>query len=292
MAFLELTSVSKGYGSGMNRSEVLHDISLTVEKGEFVALLGYSGVGKTTLMSMIAGLIEPDQGEIRMEGNPIHGPSPDRGLVFQNYSLLPWMSVFDNVRLAVEQVYPNESRQQQRDRVLEALAMVNLSPAARKRPKELSGGMRQRTAVARTLVMRPRLLLLDEPLSALDALTRSVIQDQILEIFTAQKQTIVMITNDVDEALYLADRIIPLSLGPGATLGPEVKVDLERPRDRTAMNHDERYKRMRHDVIQFLLDQRQAARTERTQKPRSIPRAKPIDLSKTSNPSQPAAAAA
>lgn len=279
MALLKLENVSKSYGSGAGRTEVLDNISLEVEEGEFVAIVGYSGVGKTTLMSLIAGLIEADSGVIFMNGQVVNGTDYQRGLVFQNYSLLPWLTVEENVRLSVDQVYSREGETEKRERVARALAMVNLSPAAGKKPSELSGGMRQRTSVARTLAMRPKVLLLDEPLSALDALTRSVIQDEILNIWGAEKQTIILITNDVDEGLYMADRIIPLSMGPNATFGPEVKVDLPRPRDRAAMNHNETYRQLRHQVISYLLEQKQGATGENSEIQMQPPAMKPRDLS-------------
>ncbi|MEM9446688.1 MAG: ABC transporter ATP-binding protein [Verrucomicrobiota bacterium] len=277
--YLELSKVSKGYGSGEARTEVLENMNLKVEKGEFLAIVGYSGTGKTTLMNLLAGLIAPDQGAVVYKGKEVDGPNPERGLVFQNYSLLPWLTVEGNVELAVNEVFSNESAEERRKRVHDAVEMVNLTPALAKRPGELSGGMRQRTSVARTLSTRPELLLLDEPLSALDALTRSVIQDQILDIWEAMNQTIILITNDVDEGLYMADRIIPLSLGPNATFGPELQVDIPRPRDRKSMNHDPRYKEMRNEIINYLLAQKEEEFANSTARPVSLPNVKPKDLS-------------
>jgi nitrate/nitrite transport system ATP-binding protein len=253
MAFLELHNVNKGYGGGSARSEVLSDINLEVEEGEFVAIVGYSGAGKTTLISMIAGLVKPDTGSIKLDGQDITGPGPDRGVVFQNYSLLPWLTVFENVALAVDQLYPEWPADKRRAHTEKYIAMVNLTPAKEKRPGELSGGMRQRVSVARALAMQPRILLLDEPLSALDALTRSTLQDEIERIWEQEKKTVFLITNDVDEGILLADRIIPLSAGPNATLGPSVIVDIERPRDRKGINHDPRFKEIRGEVINYLL---------------------------------------
>jgi len=264
MAFLELSGVGKGYGSNGSRTEVLRDLNLSIEKGEFVAIVGYSGAGKTTLISMIAGLIRPDTGTITLDGKTITEPGPDRGVVFQNYSLLPWLSVEENIALAVDQVFPEWSAQKRRDHVAKYIAMVNLTPARRKRPHELSGGMRQRVSVARALAMDPAILLLDEPLSALDALTRATLQDEIESIWESNHKTVVMITNDVDEGILLADRIIPLSAGPGATLGPAVRVDLDRPRDRKALNHDARFKTIRGKVISYLLGAGKKARTQLT----------------------------
>jgi nitrate/nitrite transport system ATP-binding protein len=252
-AFLSLKGVSKGFGPQGSRTEVLRNIHLSIEKGEFVAIVGYSGAGKTTLISMIAGLVKPDSGEITLDGRKVTGPGPDRGVVFQNYSLLPWLSVYQNVVLAVDQVFADWPKERKRAHAEKYIAMVNLAPARDKRPSQLSGGMRQRVAVARALAMDPDVLLLDEPLSALDALTRATLQDEVERIWERDQKTVVMITNDVDEGILLADRIVPLSAGPGATLGPEVEVDLPRPRDRKALNHHPRFKEIRRQVIEYLL---------------------------------------
>jgi len=253
MAFLELRGVGKGYGEPGHRTEVLRGIDLSIEKGEFVAIVGYSGAGKTTLISMIAGLVPPDTGRITLDGVPITEPGPDRGVVFQNYSLLPWLNVVENVALAVDQVFPHWTAERRRAHVEKYVAMVNLTPARHKRPHELSGGMRQRVSVARALAMDPAMLLLDEPLSALDALTRATLQDEIERIWEEDQKTVLLITNDVDEGILLADRIIPLSAGPAATLGPPVRVDIPRPRDRKALNHDPRFKTIRGEVLHYLL---------------------------------------
>ena len=249
MPFLELNHVCKSYGS----TAVLKDVNLSIREGEFVAIVGYSGAGKTTLMSMIAGLVKPDSGEVLLQGQPVTGPGPDRAVIFQNYSLLPWMTVFENVLLAVDQVFPKWPTTDKKAYVEKYIGMVNLTPARDKRPGELSGGMRQRVSVARALSMNPRVLLMDEPLGALDALTRATLQDEIERIWERDKKTVVLITNDVDEGILLADRIIPLSAGPGATLGPAVTVDLDRPRDRTAINHSPRFKEIRGEVLRYLL---------------------------------------
>ncbi|HTJ00177.1 MAG TPA: ABC transporter ATP-binding protein [Dongiaceae bacterium] len=253
MAFLELNNVSKGYGSGSRRVAVLRDIDLSIAEGEFVAIVGYSGAGKTTLMSLIAGLQRPDTGTVQLRGEEVREPGPDRAIVFQNYSLLPWLSVYENIALAVGEVFPQWPAAQRREHIEKYIAMVNLTPARDKKPRELSGGMRQRVSVARALAMNPRILLLDEPLSALDALTRAVLQDEIGRIWSEDRKTVVLITNDVDEGILLADRIIPLSAGPGATLGPAVAVDIERPRDRKALNHHPSFKAIRKEVIGYLL---------------------------------------
>jgi nitrate/nitrite transport system ATP-binding protein len=250
MTHLELKGVGKSYGG----VEVLRDIDLTIEQGEFVALIGFSGSGKTTLMSMLAGLVAPDAGQVLLRGKAANGPGPDRGLVFQSYSLMPWLTVHENVALAVDTVFDGESRQRRRERTERYVRMVGLAHASQRRPAELSGGMRQRVAVARALAMNPEILLLDEPLSALDALTRAKLQDEIEAIWREEKKTVVLVTNDVDEALLLADRIIPLNPGPRATLGPEFKVDLPRPRQRKELSHDTRFRELRARITQYLLD--------------------------------------
>ncbi|HUQ11885.1 MAG TPA: nitrate ABC transporter ATP-binding protein [Steroidobacteraceae bacterium] len=250
MSHLELRNVSKRYGD----TEVLADINLSIEEGEFVALIGFSGSGKTTLMSILAGLIEPDGGEVLLRGKPAGGPGPDRGLVFQSYSLMPWLTVYENVALAVDTVFDRDSKQLRRERTQKYVRMVGLAHASDRRPAELSGGMRQRVAVARALAMNPEFLLLDEPLSALDALTRARLQNEIESIWRDEKKTVVLVTNDVDEALLLADRIVPLNPGPRATFGPEFRVDLARPRNRKDVNHDPKYRELRARITQYLLD--------------------------------------
>ncbi len=256
---LELRGVAKSYGLGAKRSCVLKDINLRINEGEFVAVLGFSGSGKTTLISLMAGLVTPDAGEVLVSGKPVSGPGPDRGVVFQSYSLMPWMTVRENVALAVEQAFRHQGQAERRARVEKYVEMVGLTPAMLKRPAELSGGMRQRVAVARALSANPDILLLDEPLSALDALTRAKLQDEIVQIWEGERKTVVLITNDVDEAMVMADRIIPLNPGPGASFGPEFKVNLPRPRDRRAINHDADFKRIRREITQYLMQAGQDA---------------------------------
>jgi nitrate/nitrite transport system ATP-binding protein len=253
MALLEFRNVSFGYGPPERRTEVLRDISLSVEEGEFVAIAGYSGSGKTTLVSLAAGLLKPDRGQILVNGQPLSGPGPDRGVVFQNYSLLPWLTVYQNVALAVDEVFAGRSPEERRAQVERFLKMVNLTPARDKRPSQLSGGMRQRVAVARALAMDPKMLLLDEPLGALDALTRGTLQQEIARIWSQDQKTVLMITNDVEEGILLADRVIPLGVGPEATLGPATAVDLARPRDRRALRDDRGYKRIKQEILSYLL---------------------------------------
>ena len=278
MPFLELSRVSKGFGTAPKRTEVLRDINLQMERGEFVAIVGYSGSGKTTLISLLAGLLRPDSGSVTLNDLEITAPGPDRGIVFQNYSLLPWLSVYENISLAVDQVFPNWAAAKKKMHVERHIAMVNLTPARDKRPSQLSGGMRQRVSVARALAIDPQILLLDEPLSALDALTRATLQDEIGRIWEESKKTVILITNDADEAILLADRIIPLTPGPNATLGPEIVVDLPRPRDRKALNHEPRFKEIRAEVVEYLLSCKQKSVTTLSKKLR-LPDIEPEDLS-------------
>lgn len=279
MAFLEIEGVSKGYGEAGSRTEVLCDVDLEIEEGEFLAIVGFSGSGKTTLISLIAGLLEPDAGSICLGGREISGPGPDRGVVFQNYSLLPWLTVRGNVMLAVKKIHADRSRAEQMEIADHYIAMVGLSAAAQKRPAELSGGMRQRVSVARGLATDPALLLLDEPLSALDALTRATLQDEIERIWQQDRKTVVLITNDVDEAILLADRIVPLKPGPRATLGPSFPVPLARPRDRAAVNHDPEFKKIRNEVTKYLLQVSSSQRGEGRGPTVSLPDLKPLDVS-------------
>ncbi|WP_353860135.1 nitrate ABC transporter ATP-binding protein [Azospirillum formosense] len=250
MAILELKTVAKSYGG----TEVLRGIDLSIAEGEFVAIVGFSGAGKTTLVNLMGGLAAPDAGEVLFRGEPVRGPGAERGVVFQNYSLMPWLSVKDNVALAVDAVHKGKPSPERGVLTRRAVETVGLGHATDRRPRELSGGMRQRVGFARALAMSPEMLLLDEPLSALDALTRAKLQDEIEAIWRKDRKTVVLITNDVDEAILLADRIIPLTTGPGATLGPAFAVDLPRPRDRTAVNHDPAFKRLRAEVTAWLME--------------------------------------
>ena len=248
---IELRGVSKGYGSGAHRHEVLRGVDLAVAESEFVAVLGFSGSGKTTLVSLMAGLETPDRGEVRFRGAPVTEPGPERGVVFQSYSLMPWLTVRGNVALAVDAVAKGASRAERAARTEAAVTMVGLGHAMDRRPAELSGGMRQRVAVARALAMDPEALLMDEPLSALDALTRANLQDEIEAIWRGSRKTAVLVTNDVDEAILLADRIVPLD--PDGTLAEPFTVSIPRPRDSAAMNHDPEFKRLRAAITGHLM---------------------------------------
>ena len=252
-SILSLRTVSKSFtGKAGATTDVLGGIDLDVREGEFVAILGFSGSGKTTLISVIAGLVEPDGGEILLRGEPIDGPGKDRGLVFQSYSLFPWLSVEKNVALAVDAVHKDRSAEERKALVKQKVELVGLGHAMDRKPAQLSGGMRQRVAVARALAMEPEILLLDEPLSALDALTRAKLQDEIDRIREEEKRTIILVTNDVDEALLLADRIAVLAPAPAARIGKVFDVSLPRPRDREAVNEDADFQHLRGEIVDYL----------------------------------------
>ncbi len=253
MSFLEIKNASKTYVNGGKRSEVLTDINLDIAEGEFVAIVGYSGAGKSTLINFLSGLVKSDTGSVTLEGKSIEGPGPDRGLIFQNYSLLPWLTVFENIALAVDELFPDWSADKRREHIEKHIAMVKLTRARDKKPHELSGGMRQRVSVARTLAMNPRILLMDEPFGALDALTRGDLQQETLQIWEEDKRTVVLITNDPDEAILMADRVIPLTAGPRATLGPSIPITLPRPRRRAELNENYDFKQIRAEVTDYLL---------------------------------------
>jgi nitrate/nitrite transport system ATP-binding protein len=254
MAYLELKGVSKSFARGARETlPVLRDINLTIRENEFVCIVGRSGSGKTTLISLIAGLLEADRGQILLEGKPIEGPGPDRGVVFQNYSLLPWMTAFENVYLAVDAVTPDVRQQEKRRRAEYYIQLVNLGAAMNKLPRELSGGMRQRVCVARGLAMDPKVLLMDEPFSALDALTRGTLQEELARIWMETRKTVVMITNDIDEAILLADTIYTLTSGAGATLSPGIAVATAHPRSRAQLSGEQVYQQARRDTLQILL---------------------------------------
>ncbi len=231
----------------------LKDINLSIGEGEFVTLIGHSGCGKSTLLNLVAGLLVQTAGVLICAGREIAGPGPDRGVVFQNHSLLPWLTCADNIYLAVERVFgATESKAQLKARTLKALDLVQLGHAADKRPNEISGGMKQRVGIARALSIEPKVLLLDEPFGALDALTRAHLQDELLKIVAKTKSTVLMVTHDVDEAVLLSDRIVMMTNGPAATIGDIVNVDLPRPRDRLALVNDSRYHHLRGRVLEFL----------------------------------------
>ena len=251
--YVQLENVQKVFETKQGRFVALRDIDLAVRRGEFVSIIGHSGCGKSTLLNLIAGLTEASGGVLLCNGREIAGPGPQRAVVFQNHSLLPWMSCYDNVYLAVERVYGAvESRESLKIRTDEALALVGLAHAAHKHPHEISGGMKQRVGIARALSMQPKVLLLDEPLGALDALTRAHLQDEISRIVAASGCTTIMVTHDVDEAVLLSDRIVMMTNGPAATIGEVLEVSLPRPRERLALSEDPHYAHLRAQVLEFL----------------------------------------
>ncbi|HBH38647.1 MAG TPA: nitrate ABC transporter ATP-binding protein [Curvibacter sp.] len=259
--YIEVQGVEQTFKTAKGLFPALRDINLTVAKGEFVALIGHSGCGKSTLLNLIAGLTTPTSGALLCANREIAGPGPERAVVFQNHSLLPWLTCYENVYLAVERVFgaaskstgaPAENKAQLKARTEAALALVGLTHAAQKRPGEISGGMKQRVGIARALSMEPQVLLMDEPFGALDALTRAKLQDELLEIVARTKSTVVMVTHDVDEAVLLSDKIVMMTNGPAATIGEVLSVDLPRPRSRVQLAEDPRYINYRKAVIDFL----------------------------------------
>ncbi len=254
---LQINEVGMTFPTKRGPFVALRDISLTVEQGEFVTLIGHSGCGKSTLLNLVSGLTVPTSGVLLLDDRELKGPGPDRSVVFQNHSLLPWLSCLDNVYLAVERVFADtESKQQLRDRSLAALELVGMSHAVAKRPHEISGGMMQRVGIARALAMEPKMLLMDEPFGALDALTRAKLQDELLKIVSKTDKnpgaTVMMVTHDVDEAVLLSDRIVMMTNGPAATIGEVLRVDLARPRNRVELVEDRAYVQYRKEVIDFL----------------------------------------
>lgn len=251
--FVEISDVGMTFETAKGSFTALKNINLTIEQGEFITLIVHSGCGKSTLLNLIAGLTLPSTGHLICAGREIAGPGPDRGVVFQNHSLLPWLTCYANVYLAVERVFSaSESKAQLKARTDAALALVSLSHAAQKRPNEISGGMKQRVGIARALAMEPRVLLMDEPFGALDALTRAHLQDELLAIVAKTQSTVVMVTHDVDEAVLLSDRIVMLSNGPAAVIGDILTVDLPRPRERLALAENPAYHQLRSSVLEFL----------------------------------------
>ncbi len=278
--FLSLRNVTKSYvdASG-TATDVLAGLDLDIAEGEFVAILGFSGSGKTTLVSALAGLIELDAGEITLAGKTVDGPGLDRGVVFQSYSLLPWLTVEENVGLAVDAVHGKLSKDERRSLTADTIELVGLSHASDRKLAQLSGGMRQRVAVARALAGKPDVLLMDEPLSALDALTRAKLQDEIERIRSQEQRTMVLVTNDVDEALLLADRVAVLEKGPGAKIAKVFEVDIARPRERTEMSHDLAFTALRNEIASYLGAMNEAPATiDLTESTTTLPEIDPVDL--------------
>lgn len=251
--YLVIDSAGMTFETRTGTFVALRDIHLTVARGEFVTLIGHSGCGKSTLLNLVSGLLAPTSGHVLLGNREIRGPGPDRAVVFQNHSLLPWMSCLENVHLAVERVFgDSETRAQTTERARAALKLVGLSHASDKKPHEISGGMKQRVGIARALAMEPKVLLMDEPFGALDALTRAHLQDELLGIIAKTGSTVVMVTHDVDEAVLLSDRIVMMTNGPAATIGQILVIDLPRPRERVALAQDPAYAALRSEVLRFL----------------------------------------
>lgn len=252
-AFLEISQVTKTFDTESGSFTALKDVDLKIQDGEFVSLIGHSGCGKSTVLNIVAGLLKVTTGGVILEGKEIDEPGPDRAVVFQNHALMPWLSVFDNVALAVNSVFKGKkSRTEMKDWIMENLRLVNMEHAVDKLPHEISGGMKQRVGIARALSMQPRVLLMDEPFGALDALTRAQLQDSTMNIHRELGNTVIMITHDVDEAVLLSDRIVMMTNGPEATIGQVVDVDLPRPRNRLDLAEDPTFNRCRHLVLEFL----------------------------------------
>jgi nitrate/nitrite transport system ATP-binding protein len=260
--FIDARGLSKSFATPKGVRHVLRDVSLTVDRGEFVSIVGGMGTGKSTLLALIAGLTNPDEGRVFIAGEAQDGVRGDSGFVFQNYSLLPWLTALENVRLAIEASFPQLSRSDQRARAHGALERVGLAAAADRRPRQLSGGMRQRVAIARAMATEPKLVLLDDPFGALDALTRETLQQQLVDLSSAGSEpvTVVMVTNSVDEAILLSDRIIPVIPGPPATLGPAVDVVLSRPRTVNQLTHDDEAIHVRGQIVSALTEALRASR--------------------------------
>ena len=252
-SFIEVQHVEMVFASKKGRFHALREIDLKIDKGEFVTLIGHSGCGKSTLLNLVAGLTLPTAGVLLCDEREIAAPGPERAVVFQNHSLLPWLTCFENVYLAVERVFgASEPGERLKARTQAALELVNMGHASPKRPHEISGGMKQRVGIARALAMEPKVLLLDEPFGALDALTRAHLQDELLKIVARTASTVVMVTHDVDEAVLLSDRIVMMTNGPAATIGEILRVDLERPRNRVELAEDSHYTHYRKAVLDFL----------------------------------------
>ena len=251
-AYLDLQKIGIVFPTARGPFRALQDINLQVAQGEFISLIGHSGCGKSTVLNIVAGLLDATEGYALLKGKEVKGPGPDRAVVFQNHSLLPWLTVYENVQLAVDKVMPGKNRAERRDWVMHNLRLVHMDHAADKRPGEISGGMKQRVGIARALAIEPDVLLMDEPFGALDALTRAHLQDELLEIVAKTGSTVIMVTHDVDEAVLLSDRIVMLTNGPAATVGEILDVRLPRPRRRVELADDEHYHACRTAVIDFL----------------------------------------
>ncbi len=253
-AYLEISNVGMSFKTEKGVFEALVNVDLKISKGEFISLIGHSGCGKSTVLNLVAGLTTPTAGGIILAGREVDGPGPERSVVFQNHALLPWLTVYQNVELAVRQVMKSASKKEIDEKVRYYLSLVHMDHALDKKPHEISGGMKQRVGIARALSLQPKVLLMDEPFGALDALTRAHLQDSVMEIQAELNNTVIMITHDVDEAVLLSDRIVMMTNGPAATVGEILKIDLPRPRDRVALADDPHYHHLRQQVLSFLYE--------------------------------------
>ncbi len=250
--YVVIDKVAKVYPTPQGPYTVLKDVNLTVYEGEFICVIGHSGCGKSTLLNMVSGFATPSSGKVLLEGQPIGEPGPDRMVVFQNYALLPWLTVFENVYLAIDSVFPEKSEPEKRAIARENLAMVGLTEAMEKKPTQISGGMKQRVSIARALSIRPKVLILDEPFGALDAITKEELQEELLKIWTDNRCTVLMITHDIDEALFLADRLVMMTNGPAANIGEVMQIPFPRPRDRAQIMEDPEYYNLRNYALDYL----------------------------------------
>lgn len=250
--FLTLENVVKVYNTRSGPQTIITDINLEVQQGEFICVIGHSGCGKSTMLNTVSGFVTPTEGEVKLKGKLVEKPGPDRMMVFQNYALLPWLTAFENVYLAIDSVYPQKSNADKTSIVNEHLAMVGLSEAAQKKPPQMSGGMRQRVAIARALSLRPEVLVLDEPFGALDAITKEELQEELAKICLDHGCTVLMVTHDIDEALFLADRLVMMTNGPEATIGEILTIPFARPRDRAQVMEDPLYYDLRNEALDFL----------------------------------------
>lgn len=250
--FLAIENVSKIYPTPTGTYTVLEGVNLTVNEGEFICVIGHSGCGKSTLLNMVGGFSKPSVGEVRLRGKQITQPGPDRMVVFQGYALLPWLTAFENIYLAIDSVYPKKSQAEKTQIAREHLAMVGLTEAAEKKPTQLSGGMKQRVSIARALAIRPEVLILDEPFGALDAITKEELQEELLKIWTDHRCTVLMITHDIDEALFLADKLVMMTNGPAANIGEVMEIPFPRPRDRARIMEDPEFYNLRNYALDFL----------------------------------------
>lgn len=267
---LDISHVDMEFDTPGGKFKALDDVDLQISKGEFVSLIGHSGCGKSTVLNIVAGLYQATRGGVILNGKEVNEPGPERAVVFQNHSLLPWLTSYENVELAVKQVFKKtKSKAEIKEWVEHNLRLVHMDHAMNKRPSEISGGMKQRVGIARALSMQPDILLMDEPFGALDALTRSHMQDSLMEIQNELNNTVIMITHDVDEAVLLSDRIVMMTNGPEATIGEILDINLERPRDRIALSEDKEYTHLRHEVLTFLYEKQRKIETINTKKPQA-----------------------